>query len=71
MKGFVEFTRECYENCEYISEKVLVNVKHIDVVFPVRMSKETRIALSSGDDAYIDVVESYEEVKKMIEESQE
>lgn len=57
MARFVEMKRH--------GEKCLVNVETIDLVF-VTKGQETRVCFIGGENDYINVDESYEEVKRLL-----
>lgn len=62
MKGFIEV--------HFNGSPVLVSVSAISDIWPREVGGGTDIYTRSGEGAYIHVTESYEEVKKLIEEAQ-
>lgn len=76
MKGFIEVTVDFFEYPELINspsfeKKVLINVEHVERIVSIEDGTKTIIRLVGDHSGYIIANESYDEVKKMIEEALE
>ena len=69
MKGFIEVTFN--QNCG--GNKFSVNINHIirfEAYPETKENKDTRTAIITSDSELLNVQETYEEIKKKIEEAQ-